>query len=47
MTRLDPGHDIFNGWFGDFGGRYVPETLIGALDLHGLKRCIPHHSTKR
>src|SRR5687768_18171976 len=20
------------GWFGEFGGRYVPEALIGALD---------------
>ena len=20
------------GWFGQFGGRYVPETLVAALD---------------
>jgi len=32
MTRIETGHDIFNGWFGDFGGRYVPETLVAALD---------------
>ena len=32
MTGLETGHDKFNGWFGDFGGRYVPETLVAALD---------------
>ncbi|HBZ96707.1 MAG TPA: tryptophan synthase subunit beta, partial [Phycisphaerales bacterium] len=21
-----------DGWFGEFGGRYVPETLVAALD---------------
>ena len=20
------------GWFGDFGGRFMPEALVGALD---------------
>jgi tryptophan synthase beta chain len=34
MTRLHPTRPDgqFDGWFGDFGGRYVPETLIFALD---------------
>ncbi|MDG2200345.1 MAG: tryptophan synthase subunit beta [Phycisphaerales bacterium] len=25
-------HDQAAGWFGEFGGRYVPETLVAALD---------------
>ena len=25
-------HDQLDGWFGEFGGRYVPETLVAALD---------------
>ena len=32
-TETDNAHDDSSaGWFGDFGGRFVPETLIAALD---------------
>ena len=27
-----------NGWFGDFGGRFMPEALVAALDDDTLRR---------
>ena len=32
MTLVDDAIDIAAGRFGEYGGRFVPETLIGALD---------------
>lgn len=40
------GKDVSGGYFGDFGGRYIPETLVEAhrLVLFGLVGWIPEGS---
>ena len=33
------GKDVSGGYFGDFGGRYIPETLVEAHRYRGVRAC--------